>query len=97
MLFPSKSETQGLTAVESIMCGTPVIGLNEMGVKNVIKSNVSGILTNDNLDEYVNAILTFIKSKNLQKELSNNALVEGENFSYLKTTKQLEDAYKNLI
>ena len=38
MLFPSKTETQGLTAVESIMSGTPVIGINEMGVKNVIKS-----------------------------------------------------------
>ena len=79
------------------MCGTPVIGINEMGVKNVIKSNVSGILTNDNLDEYVNAVLTFIKSKDLQKELSNKALIEGETFSYLKTTQQLEDAYKNLI
>ena len=97
MLFPSKSETQGLTAVESIMCGTPVIGLNEMGVKNVIQSDVSGILTNDNLSEYVDAILNYISSTGLQKNLSKNAKKEGEKYSYLKTTKTLEDIYKKLI
>lgn len=97
MLFPSKSETQGLTAVESIMCGTPVIGINEMGVKNVIKSDVSGILTNDNSNEYVAAIFRYLESKDFQNNLSKNAIIEGKKYSYLKTTKALEDIYKGLI
>ncbi|MGA0242713.1 MAG: glycosyltransferase, partial [Candidatus Marinamargulisbacteria bacterium] len=60
LVFPSKTETQGLTAVESLMCGTPVIGLNEMGIKNVVDHNVSGLLTSDDVGEYQSAIIEMI-------------------------------------
>ncbi|MEK9728138.1 MAG: glycosyltransferase, partial [Candidatus Margulisiibacteriota bacterium] len=91
MLFPSKTETQGLTAVESIMCGTPVIGINEMGIKNVIEHEISGLLTKDDLTEYVAATLDVLNNSEKRARLSTNAKEVGNKFSHTETGKKLED------
>ena len=36
MVFPSATETFGNVVLESLACGTPVIGANSGGVKNII-------------------------------------------------------------
>ena len=36
MVFPSATETFGNVVLESLACGTPVIGANNGGVKNII-------------------------------------------------------------
>jgi 1,2-diacylglycerol 3-alpha-glucosyltransferase len=97
MLFPSKTETQGLTAVESIMCGTPVIGLNEMGVKNVVDNNASGILTNESVSEYASAAIELLQNETLRKQMSRQAALLGQKYSYLSTNKKLEDLYKEVM
>lgn len=97
MLFPSKTETQGLTAVESIMCGTPVVGLNEMGVKNVIDNNESGILTKECVSEYASAAIELLKNENLRKKMSKKAMILGQKYSYLTTNKKLEELYQHTL
>ena len=97
MLFPSKTETQGLTAVESIMCGTPVVGLNEMGVKNVIDNNVSGILTKNDVNEYANAAIQLLEDDAVRQTMATNATTCGEAYSYLTTNIKLEQLYKSVL
>lgn len=97
MLFPSTTETQGLTVVESIMCGTPVIGINKMGVKNVIKQNESGILTEENVDEFANAALSLIKNDKLRLDYASKAIQLGKAYSYTTTGKALENLYKEFV
>ncbi|RAP24110.1 hypothetical protein DID73_01715 [Candidatus Marinamargulisbacteria bacterium SCGC AG-343-K17] len=97
MLFPSKTETQGLTAVESIMCGTPVIGLNEMGIKNVITNNISGILTKESSREYADAAITILNDDKKRQRLSETAKKNGEKYSYLSTGKKLESLYQDIV
>ena len=97
MLFPSKTETQGLTAVESIMSGTPVIGINEMGIKNVITNGVSGFLTNEDVDEYADVAIDVLKDGHKQKELSEKAKLAGQQYSHETTGKMLEDIYQECI
>lgn len=97
MLFPSKTETQGLTAVESIMCGTPVIGLNEMGVKNVVTNKASGILTKECVSEYSAAAIQLLENEKLRKNMSEKASILGQEYSYLTTSKKLEELYEQII
>ncbi len=97
MLFPSVTETQGLTAVESIMSGTPVIGINKMGLKNVIKNGVSGYLTEENLDEYSETTIQLLKNELKRNELSKRAKLSGQEYSYIETGKKLETAYHDLL
>ena len=93
MLFPSKTETQGLTVVESILTGTPVIGLNEMGVKNVIGNNAGGILTKETLTDYCDAALSLLENQRLYDEFSKKAIERGKEFTIEKSGKQLEDLF----
>ena len=69
--------------MESIIAGTPVIGINKMGIKNVIKHNLTGILTNDNLEEYTAAALKLIKSDNLRNEFKKMQLNMEKSFHTL--------------
>ena len=42
MVFPSTTETFGNVVLESLACGTPVIGANSGGVKNIITDGKTG-------------------------------------------------------
>lgn len=46
-VFPSKTDTFGLTILESIACGTPVAAHRVTGPKDIIKNGVSGCFDND--------------------------------------------------
>ncbi len=97
MLFPSITETQGLTAVESIMSGTPVIGINKMGIKNVISNGVSGVLTNEDINEYSEAVINLLSNNKKRAELSKTSKEYGQDYSFIKTGKKLEAIYTSLI
>src|SRR5699024_8475132 len=43
-VFPSSSETFGNVVLESLACGTPVIGTDAGGVKTIIQNGVTGWL-----------------------------------------------------
>ncbi len=45
-LFPSLEESMGYTALESLSCGTPVIGFNTSGVTDVVLHKTNGYLAN---------------------------------------------------
>ena len=47
MVFPSKTDTFGLTIIESMSCGVPVAAYNVMGPKDIITSGVDGFLGED--------------------------------------------------
>lgn len=52
--FPSKFDTFGIVMLESMACGTPVIGFNVIGPKSLINKD-NGVLI-DSYDEIYNAI-----------------------------------------
>lgn len=45
--FASKSETQGMVLTEAMAAGTPVVGLNAPGVREVVKDKQNGRLIHD--------------------------------------------------
>ena len=96
MLFPSKTETQGLTAVESMMCGTPVIGLNYMGIKDVVNHLVTGILTEEDVVKYSEAALDLIQNSDKRNAFALASKDVGNRYSYIETGKQLESIYLSM-
>ena len=61
-VFPSRTETFGNVVLEALASGTPVVGANSGGVKNVIQSNVTGHLCESGkVDEFTQRLLSFYR------------------------------------
>ncbi len=46
-VFPSKTETFGLVALEALACELPVAAYNVMGPKDIVRNDIDGILDDD--------------------------------------------------
>jgi glycosyltransferase involved in cell wall biosynthesis len=74
VIFAPLMEPFGLVALESMSCGTPVIGIREAGLRESIIDGETGILVDRDEEELANAILMLIESEELQDRLSRNAV-----------------------
>lgn len=70
-VFPSPTETFGNVVLEALASGTPVIGANSGGVKNIIKSGENGLLcTPGHVEEFTEAIIQLINNNPLRKQMA---------------------------
>ena len=73
-VFPSRLEPLGLVPLESMSCGTPVIGISEAGIRETIVNGVNGILTERDVNEFANAINSLMSDKFLWDSYSLNGI-----------------------
>ena len=84
LLLPSVKEGWGMVVTESAACGTPAIVSNVTGLKDSVRDNKTGIIlsANPTPGELSNAMLIFIKDKNLRGKLQKNAFAWSKKFSW---------------
>ena len=76
LLVPSLEEPFGLTLIEAMDIGTPVIALKSGGHKEIIIDNYNGILVNKNeASIYMKKIFKVFNNNNFRKSIINNAKV----------------------
>ncbi len=92
----SHSETQGLTVLEALSLGTPVVCINDDSFKNVVINNINGKIFK-NKKEFTNIINTLYKDKKLLNKFINNATITGECFSTDKFCDRIIKVYKKAI
>ncbi|MCD6547031.1 MAG: glycosyltransferase [Nanoarchaeota archaeon] len=92
---PSDTETQGLTLVEAMHFGKPVIGANRLGVKEVIADYKNGLKfePNNSLD-LKEKIEKLLNDKKLYKKISKNAKECSKKYSIENSTNKLMKVYK---
>ncbi|WP_167457977.1 glycosyltransferase [Rahnella woolbedingensis] len=83
VIFPSYSEAQGLTVIESLANGIPVVAYNcNYGPAAMIENGENGYLVDTgDREELAKKILDIITDGNLRKRLSNNAKTSAIEFS----------------
>jgi glycosyltransferase involved in cell wall biosynthesis len=73
-VFPSPTETFGNVVLEALASGTPVIGANAGGVKNIISAGVTGYLCEPgNAEDFTKSILHLLDNEPLQVQMARNA------------------------
>jgi L-malate glycosyltransferase len=73
-LLPSKSESFGVSALEALSCGLPVIGTNVGGLKEVVKEGESGYLFDpEDIEGMSNAALDILGNKDKLEKMSEEA------------------------
>lgn len=74
-VFPSLAEAFGLTCVEAMACGTPVVMTSRASGPEIVEDSVSGILCEPaDSQKLANAIITLLKDRALRVYLSKNAV-----------------------
>ncbi len=92
----STSETQGLSIVEGMSYGLPVVGVAKRGVAELIKGN--GLpCKSANAKEIARNILKIIDSPELAKKMSLESLRMAKKYAIENITAEFEKTYKDLI
>ena len=99
MILPSKTESFGLSALESMACGVPVIASRAGGLPEVIDDGVNGILFEPgNVDEATEKALTLIKNPQKLKAMKKACLKQSKvKFDFNKIIKEYEELYKKVL
>lgn len=86
MIQPSQIEGWGITVIESNSVGTPVIASRVKGLQDSVVDGKTGILVEfKNVKAFSQAMELIITDESYRKELSHNASVWAQNFSWDKS------------
>ncbi|WP_305453515.1 glycosyltransferase family 4 protein [Bacillus mycoides] len=98
MVFPSTTETFGNVVLESLACGTPVIGANSGGVKNIIKDEKTGFLCEPkNEDSFLSSIYELLNNEEMRKQMSQDAHSYAATESWDEISSDLLMHYDDII
>jgi glycosyltransferase involved in cell wall biosynthesis len=96
-VFPSRRDSAGLTLLEAMASGTPVIASNRGGTPEIITQGKNGILFEpDDANALPEAMLSLSQDTDLKKKLSSNALKTAANYSWEKIAEKYISLYKYL-
>lgn len=93
-LFPSRFETQGLVALESMACGTPVCAMEKTALEEVVFAGRNGGLISDDPKSSALVIKEVIEKR---QKYSREAVLEAKKYSLEQCTKRLEKIYREAI
>jgi 1,2-diacylglycerol 3-alpha-glucosyltransferase len=96
-VFPSKTETQGLVTIESMLCGTPVVAIGEMGTKEVMNGDNGGFMVEDDIDKFSEKVDDLLSNKKLYKEKQADALKYSKGWTIQVKAKLMEKLYEDLL
>lgn len=96
-LFPSVTETQGLTLLECFSVGTPAVCICSMGVAFLMENNAGGFATTDNIDDYVSAATQLLEDNQIHTQKSEEALKRASDFSAKNIADQVLNIYESLL
>lgn len=96
LLIPSIwEEPFGMVMIESLACGTPVIGLNNGAIPEVIDNNVSGLLANND-ENVINSLVNAINNINKISRKTCRSVFQDKYTSDRMCSDYIE-AYKSLV
>jgi glycosyltransferase involved in cell wall biosynthesis len=96
-VFPSRRDSAGLTLLEAMASGTPIIASRRGGTPEIINHGKDGILFDpDEVNALGNSILNLNRDKKLRKTISRNALKTVAKYNWDNIAKRYLSLYKDL-
>ncbi len=92
----SKVETEGIVILEAMMCGLPIICINQGASKDIVKNNFNGFVVKDSLQDISNAINLLIKNNSLREKFSSNSIWLAKKYDVKNSINKLEKIYKRI-
>jgi N-acetyl-alpha-D-glucosaminyl L-malate synthase BshA len=98
-LLPSQSESFGLSALEALACGTPVVGSRAGGLVEVVREGVTGALCEiGDVDAMAHASVEILSDRDRWQAMSADAAADArERFSRDDIVRQYETLYEDAV
>jgi len=97
LLFPSRSESFGLVAVEAQACGVPVIAAAIGGLTHAVDNGASGFLIDRwEPGDYAAAMIDLLENRAMWASFSEAAVRYAERFSWTITANRLLELYAGI-
>lgn len=96
-VFPSLSETQGLSVAEAMSVGLPVVVIGEGGAPEFVDNKKTGLVVQNNSNEFASAILSLLESPDFAFSLGRNAQKKMLDFSPELIYQKLARIYEMVI
>jgi glycosyltransferase involved in cell wall biosynthesis len=92
-IFPSRYEGFGLPPLESLACGTPVVGSDTSSIPEVV-GDAGVLLPPDDAKGMAGALIQLATDDGFRAELSRRALAQAARFSWERTAQETLTAYQ---
>jgi len=89
-------EAEGLVLIEAMAQGTPSIGANACGIRNIIRHGETGYLAN-NLEQFNKSVIKLFKNDDLREEFGKNAKILSKQYKVSEIAKTWIKLYKFTI
>jgi len=97
-MLPSKSESFGLSALEAMSCGVPVIGTSIGGLKEVVEHGISGYICDpDDIKSMSKAAIAVLGNKNNRIRMGAAARERAKEFDSSRIIEKNIDYYKKIL
>lgn len=98
VVVPSKYESFGIVALESMACGTPVIASDVGGLAHLVQDGETGFTVPDNdPDALAEKILLLMKDQELRNRLGKQAAAYARNYGWARIASQMTKLYQREI
>lgn len=95
--FSSKSETQGIVLAEAMAAGLPVVALEAVGVRDIVRDGENGFMTPECEERFADAVCECLKREGCKERFSQCARQTAAAYRKDKVARQAIAGYKLAI
>ena len=93
----SITEVNPLTIIESLASGLPVLAVRAPWAVDIFTDGVDGLLTDNDVEQFANALEKLIREPELREKLSQGALKTSEQYSIDTISERMLNLYREVI